>query len=191
MPFEIVMVCTGNICRSPLAEQLLRAQLADAGVTDITLSSAGLHAVVDAPMDTIPAEISRRLGGSPDPHRGRMLRTAISENADLLLTMTRDQRNELVQRYPRAMRRTFTLVEYSRLLGLLPLPDGATGADALREHTAQLAQIRSRVALTAADEIADPYLANRQVHEAIGSQIALATSHVAHALASNSVSRTQ
>ena len=171
------MVCTGNICRSPLAEQLLRARLAEAGIDEIDVSSAGLHAVVDGPMDAIPAEISTRLGGDPSHARGRSLRSEIVDGADVLLTMTRDQRNELVQRYPRAMRRTFTITEYSKLLSLVQPVDGS-----LREQAEQLAQVRSRVVLNSGDDIADPYRASRAIHEAVGDQIALATSHLAHAL---------
>lgn len=174
---SIVMVCTGNICRSPLAEQLLRARLAEAGIAGFDVSSAGLHAVVGAPMDDIPTEISLRMGGDPTGAHGKSLRSSIVDSADVLLTMTRDQRNELVQRYPRAMRRTFTITEYSKLLGLAA-PAGGT----FRERTESLAQIRSRVVLTSGDDIADPYRASREVHEVVGGQIALVTSHLAHAL---------
>lgn len=201
--FTILTVCIGNICRSPLAEQLLRARLADAGFTNgVTVSSAGLAAVVGAPMDTIPAEISTRLGGAPANHRGRQLNTQLSGEADLILTMTRAQRDEVVRRYPRALQKTFSITEFVTLLAQADAAPTATdsearssgataggrsrtfAADAWRERVRVLARKRGQAKLTALDDVKDPYLQPREVHEDVGQQISLAISHIAHSFAS-------
>lgn len=205
-PFAILTVCTGNICRSPLAAELLRARLGEAGLHGATrVASAGLQAVVGAPIDPIPAAISERLRGTPDGARARQLDTSIVNGSDLILTMTRDQRDQVVHRFPRALQRTFTLAEFTTLLALShtasplaeavladegPPPAGGSFigresavAATLRDHAKQLARIRSRAKLDESDDIRDPYRQSQDVHEAVGQQISLQTSHLAHSLA--------
>ncbi|WP_172592044.1 hypothetical protein [Subtercola boreus] len=206
-PFTVLMVCTGNICRSPLAEQLLRSRLGEAGLhASTTVSSAGLGAVVGAPMEEHAAAVSLHFRGQPGEFRARQLRSAMVADADLVLTMTRAQRDEVIKRNPRALQRTFTLTEFSKLLsvsggvelvetatdaalaeaalltkvpGALPADAAADLADSLRPHVQQLARIRSRAQLLPEDDVTDPYRQSQQVHDAVGRQISLATSHLA------------
>ncbi|MDN4641992.1 low molecular weight phosphatase family protein [Agreia sp. PsM10] len=188
-PFTIVAVCTGNICRSPLAAQLLQARFDDTGLAaSFDVESAGLSAVVGAPMDQIPAEISERLGGDPGAHAGRQLTSMTAEGADLILTMTRAQRDEVVRDFPRLLRRAFTVSEFVQLLAMDPRhsPD-AVEADSStavwRAKVKEFSRIRSRVVLTGRDDIADPYRQSREIHETVGEQISLAMSHIAHSMA--------
>lgn len=189
--FSILTICTGNICRSPLAEQLLRARFSEAGFAGVEIGSAGLHAVVGAPMDEIPARISSRLGGDPSRARGQQLTTQIVSAADLLLTMTLAQRDDLVRRHPGAVHRSFTLVEFARLLGTagdsarrvatdMPLPSAT--AQRLQSVVASAARQRPRVRLTADDDVTDPIGRSEGVHEAVGEQISLATSRIVFGL---------
>ncbi|PPF82210.1 hypothetical protein C5B96_09660 [Subtercola sp. Z020] len=201
--FGIVMVCEGNICRSPLAEQLMRSRLGEAGLyAAVTVSSGGLGALVGSAMDATAAEQSRRYRGRPDDFRARQLRSAIVNPADLVLTMTRAQRDDVVQRYPRILQRTFTLVEFAKLLALdaVDLPESnsdfasvaaqlaASGlperapeiAGMLRDRTRSYARLRSRARLQADDDIADPYRRDPQVHEAVAQKISLATAQIVH-----------
>ena len=72
-PFAIVTICTGNICRSPLAEVLLRERLSGVGVV---VRSAGTHALTGHGMSPEAQELAVRLGGDPSAaaaHRGRLL----------------------------------------------------------------------------------------------------------------------
>lgn len=199
-PFSVLMVCTGNICRSPLAEQLLTSRFGEAGLHSLTtVSSAGLGAVVGAPMDETAAGISTRLRGRPGDFRARQLRSAMVTQADLVLTMTRNQRDELIQRNPRALQKVFTLTEFSKLLALGGGPQPVEGtigdethdaglvvgmdADevtrAFRQNVQELARMRSRARLLPADDVADPFRRAPEVHEAVGRQISLATSQLA------------
>lgn len=173
-PLRIVTVCEGNICRSPLAEQLLASRLAAAGI-DAQVSSAGLGAMDGAPMDATAAELSASLGGDPSSASSSQLRSSIVDGSDLLLTMTRDQRDELVRRYPRAMRRTFTVTEFEKLLA-----EERSGP--LDELPTRLASVRSRVRLAPGDDVQDPYRRSRAVHEAVAAQLDATTASIVERL---------
>lgn len=84
---RVVFVCTGNICRSPIAEKVFRAQLADAGLADaVDVSSAGTgpwH--IGEPADPRAAEVLRNAGYSPD-HVARQLDPE-DDDADLLVAL--------------------------------------------------------------------------------------------------------
>ncbi|HEY5223442.1 MAG TPA: low molecular weight phosphatase family protein [Microbacteriaceae bacterium] len=110
----ILAVCSGNICRSPLAEQLLRAQLGDR--SGVTFQSSGTMAIVGDSMDDRAAHYSRQLGGDPSQHRARQLTIDQVTDADLVLAMSRDHRKAIVQLLPRAARHTFTLRELAHIL---------------------------------------------------------------------------
>jgi protein-tyrosine phosphatase len=193
--FAILTVCTGNICRSPLAEQLLRARFTEAGIRDIEVASAGLHAVVGAPMEPIPAELSRTYGGDPDNAVGQQLADHHVAAADLVLTMTVAQRDELVRRHPKGAHRTFTIVEFARLMAVLhdePVGAGpastagvatAVGIPVRRSQlVAGAARRRGAVRLGPEDDVVDPMRRERGVHESVAEQLSLITSHVAFGL---------
>jgi protein-tyrosine-phosphatase len=85
---NILFVCTGNTCRSPLAEALARKIAERRGLTDVTLSSAGANAWDGAPAsdESLLVGMERQvdLGG----HRARLLTPAIVSEADLIFVMT-------------------------------------------------------------------------------------------------------
>ena len=112
-PYDVLVVCEGNLCRSPLAERLLTSRLAESGVR---VSSAGVHAVVVAPMDASAAAELTRLGGDPTEFEARQLTASMATEADLVLTATRAIRGQVVATAPSALKRTFTLLELAALL---------------------------------------------------------------------------
>ncbi|MEJ3404882.1 low molecular weight phosphatase family protein [Rathayibacter sp. YIM 133350] len=113
-PLRVLTVCTGNVCRSPLAERLLEVRLAAAGVPAV-VASAGTGALVGEDMTEPTAELVARYGGAQRPQRARQLTVAMLENADLVLTASRSHRAEAVSELPRANRYAFTLREFARL----------------------------------------------------------------------------
>lgn len=163
-PLAILTVCTGNICRSPLAEQMLRLRLQ--GDPRFEFGSAGLHAVVGAPMDRDAAAQLIAHGGDPLPPRGEQLSDAHAAAADLILTMTRSQRDEVLRRHPSATQRTFTLAEFALLLE----KQGANTEDP-RNKVSQAAARRSAVRLSDENDVPDPIDASEKVHTDVANQI--------------------
>jgi protein-tyrosine phosphatase len=170
-PFRILTVCTGNVCRSPLAEQLLRAGLAG---LDVQLGSAGTQALVGHPMDERAARYSTQLGGDPSGHRARQLTIEHLRDADLVLTAARDHRRHVVETLPRASQFTFTLREFARLLGTLNIDDvadiaaaddGPARANALVGIMASNRGVAEPLEDATDDDVIDPYRQNDDVYE--------------------------
>ncbi|MGZ0150068.1 low molecular weight protein-tyrosine-phosphatase [Kribbella sp. WER1] len=83
---QVEIVCTGNICRSPMGEVVLRAKLAEAGVDGVHVSSSGTGGWhVGDPMDPRAAAALRRRGYDGSSHRARHYRR--SADRDLMLAM--------------------------------------------------------------------------------------------------------
>ena len=171
---RILFVCTGNICRSPMAERMLQARLEQAGSAPITVSSAGTRAVVGHPMDALAARVLREHGGEADGHRGRQLTAELVRAADLVLTADSTHRSRVVREVPLAMRRTFTLREFTRLgAGLDPTRPTPAG-NRLRRRVAEVAAQRGETppAEPGGDDIGDPFGAPLPVMQECGTQIA-------------------
>jgi protein-tyrosine phosphatase len=118
-PFDILFVCLGNVCRSPLAEHLLRRRLDEllgGGVSRVRVSSAGVRALVGEPMNELAEAELRRLGGDPGSFRAHQLTAVAANGADLVLTATRALRSRVLEEAPRALKRTFTIRELAALL---------------------------------------------------------------------------
>ncbi|WP_104134882.1 low molecular weight phosphatase family protein [Cryobacterium sp. Y62] len=125
---RILIVCTGNICRSPLGEQLLRENLRSAGI-DAVVTSAGTHAMTGSAMTPEAAALSTQYGASNTPHVARQVTEKLIADADLVLTATRDHRRDVVTLLPKATRYTFTLNQFARLVA----PADADAAHPLAE----------------------------------------------------------
>lgn len=87
-PFRILFVCTGNTCRSPLAEVIARRSLADRGWENVEVRSAGVAAVSGAPASEAAARTAVRHGLDLSPHRSNVLGPELLAWADLVLTMS-------------------------------------------------------------------------------------------------------
>lgn len=116
---RILTVCTGNICRSPVAERLLQAGLDQAVPGGFVVTSAGTRALVGEPIQPPSADIVRTFGGNADGFAARQLTSRILRGVDLVLTMTSGHRGEVLQLDASLLKRTFTIREFARMLDVL------------------------------------------------------------------------
>lgn len=105
---RILVVCAGNLCRSPLAEALLRARLASLGQSR-ELGSAGLIAIPGQPADELTAALASRHGLDLSEHRSRPLWPELIRDADLVLTMERSQRRQILMLAPLSAGKVYLL----------------------------------------------------------------------------------
>jgi protein-tyrosine phosphatase len=162
--FRILTVCTGNICRSPMAEHLLRqglqARLGSAAGAFV-VESAGTWGHTGAPMESFARSTLAGLGVDAEQFQARELVAEHVAGADLVLTATRDHRAAAVLLQPRAAKRAFTLREFDRLLSVVHATSLPTG-DLVERAQAVVAAAASQRGLVrpetpADDDLADPY----------------------------------
>lgn len=89
-PMHIVFICTGNTCRSPMAEQLFRMKLWERGREDISCRSAGLCAENGQPATVHSIEACKEIGVDLTGHRSKLLDALEAEEVDLFVVMTGD-----------------------------------------------------------------------------------------------------
>lgn len=98
------MVCTGNICRSPLAEALLRREQ-----PELRVASAGIGALVGQPADDKVAAIAEREGLDVSAHRAQQIDTEMVHEYELMLVMEARQRTWITRRFPQASGKVYLL----------------------------------------------------------------------------------
>ena len=182
--FSILFVCTGNICRSPLAELLLWKSI---NTPAITTSSAGIKALVGYQMPAIQQEIATKLGvQAPENHRARQLTLQDIECTDLILTMERQHRSKVVRVMPNALRRTFTMREFARIAELTP--DGDLSFDIDENLVDRLKKLVDAAATNRGfavsvvrpedQEVVDLYRRNKEAYLKARDQVAVALGRI-------------
>lgn len=172
----ILVVCTANICRSPVAAALLGERLRP----DLaTVGSAGTHALLDHPAaEETRAFVSRELGRDV-MHRAAQLTNDRARTAHLVVTMTAEQRAWVAREAPQVVRRTFTLLELERITRLLT-EDRVADVRAFAEECARL---RTRAGETdEPSDIPDPYGGPAAGYEKAFRQIAASSRAITSAL---------
>ncbi|PPF82229.1 hypothetical protein C5B96_09760 [Subtercola sp. Z020] len=186
-PLNILFICTGNICRSPLAAQLLAAGLESVGVTGdvVRATSRGTHARGGLEMDALSARQSVSHGGDPSGHHSERLTPADLRAADLVVTMTLEQRASAARMLPVASKKSVTLLELARLVEHNPV-DSAGERRAPAEQLEYLLSRRSAMPPPRREselDIADPYRKSAATHAKVARQIDAAVSTLAGWLA--------
>ncbi len=110
--FTILLVCTGNTCRSPMAAGILKKMLADEGIEDLSVLSAGTAALEGMPATDLAVQISADWQIDISAHRSRPVTDELVQRADLILTMTPEHREEISLHDPEAASKTFLLKSF-------------------------------------------------------------------------------
>ena len=109
---SFLLVCVGNICRSPMAEALLAKECRNAGA-DAVVESAGIGALIGAPADPYAQELMAGQGIDITQHRARQLTPSMLMQYDLILTMELEQVKAVEAMHPSARGRVYRLGHWS------------------------------------------------------------------------------
>ena len=110
----ILFICTGNVCRSPMAEALFRRVVQGRG--EFRVLSAGIGAMNGQPPTPHSARAMQELGVDISAQRSRMLTAELVRSADLILGMTHGHTDTVTMLYPAASEKTFLLREFDETL---------------------------------------------------------------------------
>ena len=153
----ILIVCTGNICRSPAAALLLTHMLGPS-TEHFHIHTAGIRAVEGAPMDSIIGRLLSLKGVEATHSSSRKIDVGMIESADLVLTASTNQRAAVVKLRPAAVRKTMTLKQLARYAPFIleshepPLAAG----DRISWILDGLPGARARAVRRESDSVADP-----------------------------------
>ncbi len=177
---ELLVVCTGNVCRSPYLQRRLEHELgAVATLPPGGIASAGTRAVVGSDMAPESRELLHARQGPQEPFAARQLGRPMIERAHLVITMTRAQRTEVARVDPRSMAKTHVLLDLVRLIPRVAGPerDGSghpiPWARWIESVASELAKARSTVPPLPEERsaVVDPIGRGRAAFEAMARQL--------------------
>ena len=180
MEARILVVCTGNICRSPFIERLLQHQLDErwpGSDREFIVRSAGTAALVGSTMDPQAAAQLESYGGDPSGFRARDLSPALIAESDLVLTATRAHRGKVAAMYPKVLRQVFTFRDFADLVAGV---DGLSARVTQTDPRAWVRQVTEEAAASrglnpplepAQADIVDPFRREDEVFTTMAQQI--------------------
>lgn len=168
--FRILAVCTGNVCRSPVAERALQCGFDELAPGRFQVSSAGTSGLSGDPVTEETAKVAAEAEIDFTGFRARRLVPEHIDGADLVLTMARDHRSAVVVMAPSALGRTFTLREFARILPLVP-PESASDPVERWRSLAVLARRYRHQGPGDGDDVVDPYGRSIKTHQRMYAQM--------------------
>ena len=127
---SILVICTGNICRSPIGERLLRLALPDKKI-----DSAGVGALINHAADESAIRVAKRHGLSLEGHTGKQFTRSLGQQYDLLLVMDHSHLSQVTRISPEVRGKTLL---YGHWLGAKEIPDPYRKSDEAFESVYQL-----------------------------------------------------
>lgn len=128
---SVLVICVGNICRSPMAEYFLKQQH-----PDLHIESAGISGMTGHPADDKAQLCMQRLNIDMDAHRAKKLNAEHLKQADLILVMSHNQQKHIEQMWPFAKGKVFRLGHWQNR----NVPDPYQHDQAFFDNTCQLIQ---------------------------------------------------
>lgn len=166
---RVLVVCTANICRSPVMEAVLREGIGGRpglGNDEVIVSSIGIAGHEGASADPLMIEVADQAGIDVSGSVGTAFSLKALAEADLILAATRSHRSAIVRRDPHARNRCFTFREFARYCRAAPAQEGGSDAKRLagliefaQEHRGSLHPERA-----SDDDVADPHGRRRGVY---------------------------
>lgn len=113
---NILFVCTGNTCRSSMAEGIFKFLLKESDIENINVSSAGIGAVEGEAANEKAIMALIKKGIDIRTHKARRLTREIIRESDLILTMTNEHKKVIVKFFPEYHKKIYTLKEYAHIV---------------------------------------------------------------------------
>jgi len=110
---SVVFICHGNIMRSPVAEAMLKRELEKHSPTNVTVSSAGMHAINGRVADPRAQTVAPEFGVSVSGHRAQAVTQTLVDSSDLLVVMDIQNAAEFLLQYPQGSNKLFMLRQFS------------------------------------------------------------------------------
>ncbi|WP_216819767.1 arsenate reductase/protein-tyrosine-phosphatase family protein [Frondihabitans sp. 762G35] len=181
-------MCTGNICRSPLAEFALRQRLEEPET--VVVKSRGTHAISGTVPPRLAIESGAHLGIDLSAHRAEPLTESDITDADLVLALSAEHRAAVARLAPKAVRKTLSLVEFGHLSEAVSDDDYSELALLTANPTTRLREVvalvmSKRGTLTPSvgnDDVVDPYGHGAATYRASADQIMPAVDAVARCI---------
>ena len=112
---KILFVCTGNSCRSPMAQGYMQKRLDEMGRKDVEVISAGTILLVGAPATIEAQQVIREAGGDISKHTSRRVSADDVRSANFIFVMEKRHRQYLVDNFPEASKKIFLLKEFKNV----------------------------------------------------------------------------
>ena len=132
---QIIFVCTGNTCRSPMAEGILKSLQ-----NDYEVLSRGLYVPEEIGASFFSIKAMEEMDIDISKHKSKQLTVGEAEDCDLIITMTKSHKDIIVSAYPKFSDKTFTLSEYAGEEGDIRDPYGMD-ENAYRECAKQIRRL--------------------------------------------------
>jgi protein-tyrosine phosphatase len=180
---EILVICSGNLCRSPLAEAFLRRRLGERFPgEDVRVRSAGTIAWPGSPATTEGVVVAREHGLDTSTHAATALTGSLVEQADLALAMAAEHLAAVEELGARHVAKSFTVKGLVRLLEQLPPPTVGAGHDSLGARLAAADELRGKDRPLPDEDVADPIGMPLETYRAVAAELSTLTDRLVDGL---------